>query len=161
MRGFLDKEQLKEMNREDLQKLAKDLGVSAGGKTEDIIARIAAVEIEVPEEGDGDPDHEASQEDGLESAAGQKDGLEGAAGQPGEPSESQEAQEEGETDKLTINIEKARDQANKAAGMVTVKVIERYLDRNQNKIKEVGETFSVEKERAALLLAKHVAEIIE
>lgn len=45
--------------------------------------------------------------------------------------------------------------------MVTVKVIERYLDRNQNKIKEVGETFSVEKERAALLLAKHVAEIIE
>ena len=50
MKGYLDAEQLKTMKREDLQALAKDLGVSAGGKNEEIIQRIASVEVEVPEE---------------------------------------------------------------------------------------------------------------
>lgn len=49
MKGHLAVEQLKSMTRENLQALAKDLGVSAGGKTEEIIERIAAVEIDVSE----------------------------------------------------------------------------------------------------------------
>ena len=52
MKGHLETEQLKSMDYKSLQALAKDMGVSAAGKTEDIIARIATVEVEVdvPEE---------------------------------------------------------------------------------------------------------------
>ena len=49
MKGHLDAEQLKSMDYKSLQALAKDMGVSAAGKAEDIIARIAAVEVDVPE----------------------------------------------------------------------------------------------------------------
>ena len=46
MKGHLDAEQLKSMDYKSLQALAKDMGVSAAGKAEDIIARIAAVEVD-------------------------------------------------------------------------------------------------------------------
>ena len=52
-----DAEKLKGMKREEVQALAKELGVNAGGKTEEIIARIQAAE--------------ATQE-GQETAAGQE-----------------------------------------------------------------------------------------
>ena len=50
MKGHLDTEQLKSMKREELQAMAKDLGVNASGKTEEIIERIAAVEVGIPDE---------------------------------------------------------------------------------------------------------------
>ena len=49
MKGHLDAEQLKSMDYKSLQALAKDMGVSAAGKAEDIIARIAAVEVDAGE----------------------------------------------------------------------------------------------------------------
>lgn len=50
MKGYLDEEQLKSMDYKSLQDLAKDMGVRATGKAEDIIARITAEEVDVPEE---------------------------------------------------------------------------------------------------------------
>ena len=43
MKGHLDAEQLKSMDYKSLQALAKDMGVSAAGKAEDIIDRKSVV----------------------------------------------------------------------------------------------------------------------
>lgn len=118
MKGHLSAEQLKTMKREDLQALAKDMGVSAGGKNEEIIARIAAVEVDAPEEG------ELTEEEKTAAAA------------------EQAAREEEE-----------------AAGLVTVKAVTRFLDKQLNQIKDVGEVYSVGRERAEELAAAGVAEI--
>ena len=107
-----DAEKLKSMKREEIQALAKELGVNAGGKTEEIIARIQAAE--------------AAQE-GQEAAAGQEGAIEA----------DQDTQEE----------------------MVTVKIIEKFLDLQLNQFKEKGEAYQVKKERAAELVAAGVAEI--
>lgn len=123
MKGHLSAEQLKTMKREDLQALAKDMGVSAGGKNEEIIARIAAVEADAPEEG------ELTEEEKTAAAAEQEEA-------------EQAAREEEE-----------------AAGLVTVKAVTRFLDKQLNQIKDVGEVYSVGRERAEELAAAGVAEI--
>ena len=46
-------------------------------------------------------------------------------------------------------------------GKVRVKVLKRYLDKRLNQIKEPGETFTTDKDRAALLTEKKVAKIVE
>lgn len=46
--GHLDKEQLAGMPYKEVQKLAKDIGVDASGKKEEIIERIIAQEVELP-----------------------------------------------------------------------------------------------------------------
>lgn len=120
MKGHLDEEQLKSMKREDLQALAKDMGVSAGGKTEEIIARIAAVEVD------------REQEEAAQAA--------------------KEAEEKAEAE------QKAREEE-KAAGLSTVKVVTRFLDKHLNQIKNTGETYKVSEQRAAELVAAGVAEI--
>lgn len=43
--------------------------------------------------------------------------------------------------------------------MVTVKIIEKFLDLQLNQFKEKGEAYQVKKERAAELVAAGVAEI--
>ena len=43
-KAMVDAEKLKSMKREEVQALAKELGVNAGGKTEEIIARIQAAQ---------------------------------------------------------------------------------------------------------------------
>ena len=61
------------MDYKSLQALAKDMGVSAAGKAEDIIARIAAVEVDVPEGGQLTGEEKAAAEQkarGEEKAAG-------------------------------------------------------------------------------------------
>lgn len=50
------------MDYKSLQALAKDMGVSAAGKAEDIIARIAAVEVDVPEENELTEEEKAAAE---------------------------------------------------------------------------------------------------
>lgn len=124
-----DAEKLKSMKREEIQALAKELGVNAGGKTEEIIARIQEAEAA-----------QGAQE-GQEAAAGQEEAAQGAqeaaAGQEEEAEAAQDAQEE----------------------MVTVKIIEKFLDLQLNQFKEKGEAYQVKKERAAELVAAGVAEI--
>ena len=142
MKGYLDAEQLKTMKREDLQALAKDLGVSAGGKNEEIIQRIASVEVEVPEE----------EKEDIEKAAGQEGATEGAQ-------EAAGVLEEAKTEERTETAQNAGKEAVEGCNMVRVKVLVRFLDKRLNQIKEPGETYKVDLERAEELEAAGVAEI--
>lgn len=135
MKGHLSVEQLKEYSYKDLQALAKDMGVSASGKAEEIIARIAAVEVDVPEE---------SQLTEEEKAA-----AEAAAKEEAAQAEEKAAAEQ-----------KVREEAEAAAGLVKVKAVTRFLDKQLNQIKDAGEAYSVSRERAAELTAAGVAEIV-
>lgn len=119
------------MKREEVQALAKKLGVNAGGKTEEIIARIQVAEAA-----------QGAQE-GQEQTAGQEQAVEAAQG-------IQEGQEQ--TEEAAASQEEAEE-------LVTVKTIEKFLDLKLNQTKEVGETYQVKKERAAELVAAGVAEI--
>ena len=130
MKGHLDAEQLKSMDYKSLQALAKDMGVSAAGKAEDIIARIAAVEVDVPE-GELTEEEKAL----FEAEAARQEEERAAGGQTVE-------------------------EAGKAAGLVKVKAVTRFLDKQLNQIKDAGEAYSVSGERAAELVAAGVAEIV-
>lgn len=67
MTGHLDRAQLEEMKRNDLVALAKELGVSASGKSAEIIDRILATDVEAD---DTEPDTAAGVDD---AAAVQQD----------------------------------------------------------------------------------------
>jgi hypothetical protein len=54
MKGHLNAKQLEKYNREDLEKLATELGVSTEGTKKDIAARCAEIEVELPD-ADGQP----------------------------------------------------------------------------------------------------------
>lgn len=159
MKGHLDAEQLKSMDYKSLQALAKDMGVSAAGKAEDIIARIAAVEVDVPE---GELTEEEKALFDAE-AAGQAEATQAAKeaeDTAGEPQTGQETTEEGAAEENTKDAKKPQEEAGKAAGMVKVKAVTRFLDKQLNQIKDAGEAYSVSGERAAELVAAGVAEIV-
>ena len=151
MKGHLDAEQLKSMDYKSLQALAKDMGVSAAGKAEDIIARIAAVEVDVPE-GELTEEEKAAAEAARQEE--ERAAAERAAREQAEAAQAaKEAEEKAEAEK------KAREEAEAAAGLVKVKAVTRFLDKQLNQIKDAGEAYSVSKERAAELVAAGVAEI--
>ena len=53
MKGHLDKKQLEEEYKVDeLRELAKSLGLSPDGKKADLVERIAATEVDIPDEDD-------------------------------------------------------------------------------------------------------------
>ena len=54
MKGHLNAKQLEKYNRENLEKLATELGVSTEGTKKDIAARCAEIEVELPD-ADGQP----------------------------------------------------------------------------------------------------------
>lgn len=54
MKGHLNAKQLEKYNREDLEKLATELGASTEGTKKDIAARCAEIEVELPD-ADGQP----------------------------------------------------------------------------------------------------------
>lgn len=141
MKGHLDAKQLESMDYKSLQALAKDMGVSAAGKAEDIIARIAAVEVDVPEEGELTEEEKAAAE-----AARQK--------------EERAAQAAKEAEEKAAAEQKAKEEEKAKAGKVTVKAVTRFLDKQFNQIKDVGEAYSVGRERAEELAAAGVAEIV-
>lgn len=138
MKGYLDVEQLKGMKREELQALAKKMGVGAGGKNEEIIARIAEAEVGIPEES------QLTEEEKAEAEAAQQEEERVA--------EEQAAREQEEAEQAAKEAE--------AAGLVKVKAVIRYLDKQFNQIKDAGEAYSVSRERAAQLVAAGVAEIV-
>lgn len=154
MKGHLDAEQLKSMDYKSLQALAKDMGVSAAGKTEDIIARIAAVEVDVPEE------ELTEEEKALFDAEAARQEEEEAEDTAGEPQTGQETTEEGAAEENTKDAKKPQEEAGKAAGLVKVKATTRFLDKQLNQIKDAGEAYSVSRERAEELAAAGVAEIV-
>ena len=124
MKGYLDAKELESYKKEDLQELAKQLGVDAEGTKKEIAARCAAVEVDIPD------DSKLTEED-------KKVAAEAAA----------EAAAKAEEEK-------------KAAGLVKVKAKCRFLDKELNQIKDTGETYTVSKERAAVLEEAGVAVVM-
>lgn len=149
MKGHLSEEQLKEYSYKDLQALAKDMGVSASGKAEEIIARIAAVEVDVPE------NELTEEEKALFDAEAARQEEERAAEQA-----AREQEEAAQAAEKAAAEQKAREEAEAAAGLVKVKAVTRFLDKQLNQIKDAGEAYSVSRERAEELTAAGVAEIV-
>ena len=159
MKGYLDVKELEGYKKADIQKLARDLGVSDAGTIKEIAARCAAVEIET---GAGEPPTEPGKAAGeqAEERTGQQTGN-GAGDTAGAPQTGQETAEKDKAAEITRDTEKAQEEAGKAAGGVRVEVVARYLDQQFNQIKEAGEVFTVDRERAAVLVHEKVVKIRE
>lgn len=159
MKGYLDIKELESYKKADIQKLARDLGVSDAGTIKEIAARCAAVEIET---GAGEPPTEPGKAAGeqAEERTGQQTG-DGAGDTTGAPQTGQETAEKDKAAEITSDTEKAQEEAGKAAGGVRVEVVARYLDQQFNQIKEAGEVFTVDRERAAVLVHEKVVKIRE
>lgn len=68
-KGHLDAKQLESMSAKELQALAKEMGVSAGGSKKEIAARIAAAEVEVPNEDELTDEEKAAADEAVKEAA--------------------------------------------------------------------------------------------
>ena len=137
MKGYLDAKELESYKKGDLQELAKQLGVDAEGTKKEIAARCAAVEVDIPD------DSELTEED-------KKVAAEAAA----------EAAAKAEEEKAAAEAAAKAEEEKKAAGLVKVKAKRRFLDKELNQIKDTGETYTVSKERAAVLEEADVAVVM-
>ena len=135
MKGYLDAKELESYKKEDLQELAKQLGVDAEGTKKEIAARCAAVEVDIPD------NSELTEED-------KKVAAEAAAEAAAKAEEEKEAAAKAEEEK-------------KAAGLVKVKAQRRFLDKELNQIKDTGDVYTVSRERAAVLKEAGVVEVAE
>ena len=138
MKGHLDAKELESYKKEDLQELAKQLGVDAEGTKKEIAARCVAVEVEIPD------DSELTEE---EKKAAEEAAAEAAA----------KAEEERKAAEAAAKAEEEK----KTAGLVKVRVKNRFLDKELNQIKDTGDTYTVTRERAAVLVNAGVAEETE
>lgn len=137
MKGYLDAKELESYKKEDLQELAKQLGVDAEGTKKEIAARCAAVEVDIPD------DSELTEED-------KKVAAEAAA----------EAAAKAEEKKAAAEAAAKAEEEKKAAGLVKVKVKRRFLDKELNQIKDTGDIYTVSRERAAVLKEADVAVVM-
>ncbi|CUP60528.1 hypothetical protein LI249_10485 [Dorea formicigenerans] len=138
MKGYLDAKELESYKKEDLQELAKQLGVDAEGTKKEIAARCAAVEVDIPD------NSELTEED-------KKVAAEAAA----------EAAAKAEEEKAAAEAAAKAEEEKKAAGLVKVKAQRRFLDKELNQIKDTGDVYTVSRERAAVLKEAGVAEVAE
>ena len=70
MKGYLDAKELESYKKEDLQELAKQLGVDAEGTKKEIAARCAAVEVDIPDNSElTEEDKKVAAEVAAEAAA--------------------------------------------------------------------------------------------
>ena len=143
MKGNLDAKELETYKKADLQQLARELGVSDAGTIKEIAARCAAVEVEVPDEGQLTDEEKKAAAEAAQAAA-----------------RAEEERKAAEAAQAAARAEEER-KAAEAAGMVKVEVTTRYLDKQLNQIKDAGETFTVHKDRAAELVSAKVAKIKE
>lgn len=145
MKGYLDAKELESYKKEDLQELAKQLGVDAEGTKKEIAARCAAVEVDIPD------DSELTEED-------KKVAAEAAAAKAEEERKAAEAAAKAEEERKAAA--KAEEEK-KTAGLVKVRAKNRFLDKELNQIKDTGDTYTVTRERAAVLVNAGVAEETE
>ena len=138
MKGYLDAKKLERYKKEDLQELAKQLGVDAEGTKKEIAARCAAVEVDIPD------DNELTEED-------KKAAAEAAA----------EAAAKAEEEKAAAEAAAKAEEEKKVARLVKVKVKRRFRDMELNQIKDTGDAYTVSRERAAVLEEAGVAAVIE
>lgn len=134
MKGYLDAKELESYKKEDLQELAKQLGVDAEGTKKEIAARCAAVEVDIPD------DNELTEEDKKAAA---------------------EAAAKAEEEKAAAKAATKAEEEKKVARLVKVKVKRRFRDMELNQIKDTGDTYTVSRERAAVLEEAGVAAVIE
>ena len=138
MKGYLDAKKLESYKKEDLQELAKQLGVDAEGTKKEIAARCAAVEVDIPD------NSELTEED-------KKVAAEAAA----------EAAAKAEEEKAAAEAAAKAEEEKKAVGLVKVKAQRRFLDKELNQIKDTGDVYTVSRERAAVLKEAGVVEVAE
>lgn len=149
-KGYLNIKQLESMKKADLQELANKLGVSDNGTVKQLAARIAEVEVDIPEESQPEKEEKPPAEQPK------------AAGEPEETEEdkTEEGKAAGEN-KEPKPPEEPAEQKELETGKARVKAVTRYLDKQLNQIKEAGEVLTVGEERAAELVAAKVAEIVK
>jgi len=151
MKGYLDAKELESYKKEDLQELAKQLGVDAEGTKKEIAARCAAVEVDIPD------DNELTEEDKKAAAEAAAE----AAAKAEEEKAAAEAAAKAEEEKVAAEAATKAEEEKKVARLVKVKVKRRFRDMELNQIKDTGDTYTVSRERAAVLEEAGVAAVIE
>ena len=184
MKGYLDAKELESYKKEDLQELAKQLGVDAEGTKKEIATRCAAVEVDIPDESElTEEDKRAAAEAAAEAAAKaeeerkaaeaaakaeeERKAAEAAAKAEEERKAAAKAEEERKAAEAAAKAEEERKAAAKAeeeeaaTELVKVKAQRRFLDKELNQIKDTGDEYAVSRERAAVLEEAGVAAVIE
>lgn len=151
MKGYLDAKELESYKKEDLQELAKQLGVDAEGTKKEIAARCAAVEVDIPD------DNELTEEDKKAAAEAAAE----AAAKAEEEKAAAEATAKAEEEKAAAEAAAKAEEEKKVARAVKVKVKRRFRDMELNQIKDAGDAYTVSRERAAVLEEAGVAAVIE
>lgn len=151
MKGYLDAKELESYKKEDLQELAKQLGVDAEGTKKEIAARCAAVEVDIPD------DSELTEEDKKAAAEAAAE----AAAKAAEEKAAAEAAAKAEEEKAAAEAAAKAEEEKKAARLVKVKVKRRFRDMELNQIKDTGDVYTVSRERAAVLEEAGVAVMAE
>ena len=161
MKGYLDAKELESYKKEDLQELAKQLGVDAEGTKKEIATRCAAVEVDIPDESEfTEEDKRAAAEAAAEAAAKAEEERKSAEA-------AAKAEEEIKAAEAAAKAEEERKAAAKAeeeeaaTELVKVKAQRRFLDKELNQIKDTGDEYAVSRERAAVLEEAGVAAVIE
>ena len=163
MKGYLDAKELESYKKEDLQELAKQLGVDAEGTKKEIAARCAAVEVDIPDDSElTEEDKKVAAEAAAEAAAKAEEekAAAEAAAKAEEEKAAAEAAAKAEEEKKAAEAAAKAEEEKKAAGLVKVKAKRRFLDKELNQIKDTGETYTVSKERAAVLEEAGVAVVM-
>ena len=163
MKGYLDAKELESYKKEDLQELAKQLGVDAEGTKKEIAARCAAVEVDIPDDSElTEEDKKVAAEAAAEAAAKAEEekAAAEAAAKAEEGKAAAEAAVKAEEEKAAAEAAAKAEEEKKAAGLVKVKVKRRFLDKELNQIKDTGETYTVSRERAAVLEEAGVAAVM-
>ena len=173
MKGYLDAKELESYKKEDLQELAKQLGVDAEGTKKEIAARCAAVEVDIPDDNElTEEDKKAAaeaaakaEEEKAEAEAAAKAEEEKAAAEAAAKAEEEKAAAEAaakaEEEKAVAEAAAKAEEEKKAARLVKVKVKRRFRDMELNQIKDAGDAYTVSRERAAVLEEAGVAAVIE
>ena len=189
MKGYLDAKELESYKKEDLQELAKQLGVDAEGTKKEIAARCAAVEVDIPDDSElTEEDKKVAAEAAAEAAAKaeeekaaaeaaakaeeEKAAAEAAAKAEEEKAAAEaaakaeeekaaaEAAAKAEEEKAAAEAVAKAEEEKKAAGLVKVKAKRRFLDKELNQIKDTGDIYTVSRERAAVLEEAGVAVVM-
>ena len=164
MKGYLDAKELESYKKEDLQELAKQLGVDAEGTKKEIAARCAAVEVDIPDNSElTEEDKKVAAEAAAEAAAKAEEekAAAEAAAKVEEEKAAAEAAAKAEEEKAAAEAAAKDEEEKKAAGLVKVKAQRRFLDKELNQIKDTGDVYTVSRERATVLKEAGVVEVAE
>ena len=159
MKGYLDAKELESYKKEDLQELAKQLGVDAEGTKKEIAARCAAVEVDIPDDNELTEEDKKAVAEASAKAEEEKAAAEAAA-KAEEEKAAAEAAAKAEEEKVAAEAAAKAEEEKKAARLVKVKVKRRFRDMELNQIKDTGDVYTVSRERAAVLEEAGVAAVM-